>query len=201
MEKNKIKIIKGGRNLISLNVLLIDNGSDTLNDYLALLSNHKVEIISFRDISTCDFEKYQLIILSDGHSLNVSENFSEINLIRNISIPMIGICYGFQILCFTYGAKIIKLSKKSEGLVGIISDVNHMIFQDKNNFIVSEKHQFAIRNIPAELFCLAHSKDGCEIVEVRGKKQFGFQFHPENNNSQDEGRKIFNNLIKYIVGL
>jgi anthranilate/para-aminobenzoate synthase component II len=201
MEENIINSTKGGDILIGLRVLLIDNGSDTLNDYLTLLNKHKVKTISFRDIATCDFRNYQLIVLSDGHSLSVSKNIDEINLVRHISAPVIGICYGFQVLCFAYGAKLVELPEKREGLVKVVPEVEYPIFQDKKDFIVSEKHRFAVQNIPATLSCLARSKYGCEIVQVKGKQQFGFQFHPENNNTQNEGREIMDNLIRFIFDI
>lgn len=189
---------KGGDFLTGLRVLLIDNGSDTLNDYSTLLGKHEVETISFRDIATCDFRNYQLIVLSDGHSLNVSKNIDEINLVRHISAPVIGICYGFQILCFAYGAKLVELSEKNEGLVKVIPEIQHPIFQDKEAFFASKKHRFAVQNIPETLSCLARSKYGCEVIQVKEKQQFGFQFHPENNDSQNEGREIMDNLIRFI---
>jgi anthranilate/para-aminobenzoate synthase component II len=198
MEKNITNSKKGGDILTGLKVLLIDNGSDTLDEYLTLLNKHKVKTISFRDIESCDFSRYQLIVLSDGHSVNVSKNIDEINLVRRVSIPVIGICYGFQALCFAYGAKLVELSEKREGLIKIIPEIKHPIFPRHESFLASEKHRFAVQSIPETLSCLAQSQDGCEIVQVKGKQQFGLQFHPENTNSQNDGKKIFNNLVKFI---
>lgn len=198
MKENIINLTKGGDILTGLHVLLIDNGSDTLDDYLTLLNKHKVETISFRDIATCDFKNYQLVVLSDGHSLNISKNIDEINLVHCISVPVIGICYGFQILCFAYGAKLVELAEKCEEIVRVVPECNHPIFQDKDAFFVSEKHRFAVQNIPATLSCLARSKYGCEVVQVKEKQQFGFQFHPENNDSRNEGREIMDNLVRFI---
>ncbi len=187
------------RNILpKLKVLLIDNGSDALGDYLTLLNNHKIKTISFQDIETCDFSNYQLIVLSDGHSINVSKNIDELKIIHKTSIPVIGICYGFQLLCHAYGTKLVELPKRRKGLIKIIVETKHLIFQNQNDYIVSEKHRFGVNNLPETLVCLAHSVDGCEIIQVYGKKQFGLQFHPENINPQNEGAKIFNNLIKFI---
>ncbi|MFA6252871.1 MAG: gamma-glutamyl-gamma-aminobutyrate hydrolase family protein [Patescibacteria group bacterium] len=187
------------RNIASVNVALIDNGADSLSEYVTLLTGYKVRNIMFQDIKNCDLNDCQLIILSDGHSLNASENIDEIELIRNTSIPVIGICYGFQVLCYAYGAKLVKLSQKREGLVKITAKARHSIFQNKNDYTVSEKHRFGVQEIPETLVCLASSIDGCEIIQVQGKQQFGFQFHPENISPQNEGMEIFNNLVRFIL--
>lgn len=184
----------------TLNIVLIDNGADASGDYIKLLGGHNVKQISFRNIKSCDFSNCHLVILSGGHSVNVSENIDEIEFIRKTAIPIIGICYGFQMLSFVYGAKIIELPEKRDGLARIVSKVNHQIFQGKKKFLVSEKHKFAVQDIPEKLTCLAYSEDGCEIIQVKGKQQFGLQFHPENGDYRNEGRHIFNNLVNFIFG-
>jgi anthranilate/para-aminobenzoate synthase component II len=186
------------RNVVPINVVLIDNGADSLNEYVTLLAGYKVRNIMFQDIKNCDLNDCQLIILSDGHSLNASENIDEIELIRSTSIPLIGICYGFQVLCHVYGAELVKLSQKREGLVKITAKARHSIFQNKNDYTVLEKHRFGVQKIPETLVCLARSIDGCEVVQVQGKQQFGLQFHPENISPQNEGKEIFNNLVRFI---
>ena len=138
------------------------------------------------------------MVLSDGHSLNVSRNTNEIQLVRNLSVPVIGICYGFQILCFSYGAKLIELSTKREGLVRIVPNINHPIFEERMNFLAYEKHRFAVQHLPSEFACLARSEDGCEVVHVQGKQQFGLQFHPEIADPQNQGKEIFFNLLRFI---
>lgn len=186
------------RGISSINVVLIDNGADSPSAYFTLLANYQVRKIMFQDIKNYDLNDCQLIILSDGHSLNASENIDEIELIRNTSIPLIGICYGFQVLCHVYGAELVKLSRKREGLLKITAEAKHSIFKNKNDYIVLEKHRFGVQKIPETLTCLASSIDGCEIIQVQGKQQFGLQFHPENINPQNEGREIFNNLVRFI---
>lgn len=184
--------------LSKLEVLLINNGSDSLCEYLTLLIKHSVKIISFQEIKDCDFDKFQLIVLSDGNSINVSKNINEINLVLGTSVPVIGICYGFQLLCYAYGAKLVELPKKREGMINIIAKTRHPIFRDQNDFIVSEKHRFGVKNIPETLVCLADSIDGCEFIQVRNKNQFGLQFHPEKTTLQNDGMKLFNNVIQYV---
>jgi anthranilate/para-aminobenzoate synthase component II len=197
-EYNRSILKKEGVVLPELNFLLIDNGSDSTNDFLALLTNYKVDVVSFKDINQVNLNLYQLVVLSDGHKLNIGKNTDEIKLIQNASVPIIGICYGFQILCFSYGADLVELETKREGLIKIVPNAIHPVFKDRKSFLAYEKHRFGVQRLPSSLSCLAKSEDGCEVIQVKGKRQFGLQFHPEISNPKNEGKEIFLNLIKFI---
>lgn len=200
MEKDddKLNILEEDNILAGLNILLVDNGSSSLDDYYILLKGYNVEKVFFQDISNFEFESYHLVILSDGRALSVDKNIKELEFVRKTSIPVIGICYGFQVLCLAHEAELMRLSNKRTGLVEIIPENSHCIFDGKKSFFVFEKHRYAVDDLSSKLVCLARSEDGCEIIQVRGKKQFGLQFHPENNNPPNQGGDIFNNILKFI---
>jgi GMP synthase-like glutamine amidotransferase len=54
-------------------------------------------VLPLSELDKQDIAGYQLIVLSDGHLVSAHKNNSELELMKSTNIPMIGICYGFQL--------------------------------------------------------------------------------------------------------
>ena len=92
--------------------------------------------------------------------------------------PLLGICYGAEILALTLGGTIKKMSTSRHGL--------HEIEITKNNPICSgkiqgfESHSYMVSKLNSSFTQIASSAD-CkfEIFQYDNKNIFGTQFHPE----------------------
>jgi len=182
-----------------LNLLLVNNGSDSLSDYYDMLSGHTVNTVLPNELRGLILDNYDLIVLSDGFSINVKDNDQEIQLVKHAKIPLIGICYGFQLLCYVYGSDLLELDQRRDGVVKIFPKEEHPIFSGKDHFLVFEKHKYAVKNVSSGLICLANSEDGCEIVQVRDELQFGLQFHPERKDENPDGGLLLTRLLDHIA--
>lgn len=188
-----------------INTLLIDNGSDTLLEYIELLDMCNISILHWKDITENCFNGFELIILSDGNQISVNKNTKELTLINSCTIPIIGICYGFQILCFNYGMKISLLSQRNNGNNFITVLTEHPMFSGQRNFNSMEKHKYGVEILKNDkndnIIYHASSLYGLEIMEVKEKFQYGFQFHPEIEYSRNMGGIILKKLISWLFNL
>ncbi len=183
-----------------MRTLLIDNSTRLLDELVALIGG-EVIVKSIDSVLLDDSIDVDLIVLSGASHLSpVIKNDQRLSIenqiIKNAHIPIIGICYGCQVIAHTYGAEIVKVQNGEEKLVKISVITPDEIFGDKNEFEVFEAHHYVIKNVPESLVILAESDHGIEIFKHSTFPIYGLQFHPEHVIDHNEGKEIFKNIIK-----
>jgi GMP synthase (glutamine-hydrolysing) len=117
--------------------------------------------------------------------------------LRDCECPVLGICYGCQILAQIFGGAVSTLKEmvKNERLtLNWKTDENSGIFSDVDNLEVFAEHKDFISEIPPGFTVLCQKKEIPYIMYDRDRKMFGMQFVPEQS---DERSKI---LLKRFVG-
>ena len=113
-------------------------------------------------------------------------------------IPILGICYGLQLIAKLYGGKIKSSKKKREfGRAFIFkkkrSELTKNFFKNKSSVWMS--HEDAVVKLPKNFQVIAYTKDSrLTIIENKKKKIYGVQFHPEITHT-DNGKQIFKNFL------
>lgn len=185
-----------------MKILTIDNGSSYLEKLKSLVSNHSQTIKTYSEIVLTDKNDFDLIILSGGHSFPVvgheSDFAKEINLIRTTSTPILGICLGFELIAYSYGAWLEKLDSKENKVLELYPTVEDPIFKNLDHIKVFENHRWVITKESDKLIGLAMSKDGIEIIKHKQKLIYGFQFHPEMFDDKTQGDELFANFMKIV---
>ena len=95
--------------------------------------------------------------------------------------PLLGICYGAEILAITLGGTIKKSDKRVKGEETVVVENKNEICDGEMG--VTESHKYEISQLGSEIHNLASSKS-CkyEIVKHNSLNIFGTQFHPEMSN-------------------
>lgn len=185
-----------------MKVLLVDNGTSYLPNLQALTTDYRVDTIPYTQLSSFPLDNYDLIILSGGHQFSVigheDKFISEINLIKNTTVPILGICLGFELIGHAYGAKLSKLKAKEINILSINPHAVNPLFTGIESFEVYESHRWVIADPGDNLIALASSKDGIEIIKHKDKLIYGFQFHPEMFLESTVGDELFANFIKIV---
>jgi len=145
------------------------------------------------------FENIKGIILSGGPSTVTKNKFQTIpKYIFKKKIPILGICYGLQLIAKLFGGKIKSSKKKREfGRASLFKRKSSLL---TSNFFNSSKsvwmsHEDAVIKMPKKFNLIAstrHSK--FTIIENTKDKIYGVQFHPEVTHT-DNGNKIFKNFL------
>ncbi len=138
------------------------------------------------------------IILSGG-----PQNLSDSNALRadkkiyDLGIPILGICYGLQLMAYELGGKITAGKKREYGrtLVSLTSP-SPMFRGLTGREETWMSHGDQVTKIPTGFQVIAKS-DNCPIAAIANdaKKMYGLQFHPEVVHTKN-GMKMLDNFLK-----
>ncbi len=187
-------------------IIVVDFGSQ----YTQLIIRRIRELGVFAEISTPkDFKKIENfnfikgIILSGGPSTVTKLNFPSISVKKyEKKIPILGICYGLQLLTKLYGGKVKANKNKREfGKVVIHKKNSSKLLKNffiKNRQQVWMSHQDAVIKIPKSFKRIASTKNSFNtVIEDSKKKIYGIQFHPEVTHTTN-GKVLLKNFIFLI---
>ena len=192
----------------SLNkILIIDFGSQFTQLIARRIRELGVfsEIVSHKKVKKKNILKENIngIILSGG-PLNVYENnkFNFDKKILQLKIPILGICFGHQILSKELGGKVKKSNHREFGLAEIKKISNSLLtqnfFDKKNISNVWMSHADQVSRMPKSFKIIASSKHSkLAIIEDHKLKFYGVQFHPEVTHT-NKGKILLKNFLFLI---
>ncbi|WP_415278559.1 glutamine-hydrolyzing GMP synthase [Candidatus Pelagibacter sp. Uisw_094] len=163
------------------------------------------EIVSHKKIKITQITKDNIagIILSGG-PLNVYENdkFKFDKKILKLEIPILGICFGHQILSKLLGGKVKKSKHREFGLATINKVSNSILtknFFNKNNTSnVWMSHADQVSKMPKNFKVIASTKNSkLTIIENIKDNFYGVQFHPEVTHT-NKGKILLRNFVFLI---
>ena len=119
--------------------------------------------------------------------------------IFNLGIPILGICYGMQLMTYMLGGNVERADKREYGVINVNIDNNSKLFRNLNNMnpcLMS--HTDFVEKLP-EGFTKIASTENCKIaaMENEEKNLYGIQFHTEVNDTEN-GIEIIKNFIYNI---
>lgn len=184
-----------------MKTLLIDNGS-TLTKKLGELSPGDEVVVSYNEIPD-DLSAYSLILLSGSSEFPVFGNedkfASELNLIKSINIPVVGICLGHELIAHAFNSSLTKLNEQHVGMTTVEVVEKHSMFKDKGSFSVYENHRYGVTEVSNELVTLAKTEHAIAVIKHREKPIYGFQFHPEHHVEKQFGDEVFLTLFQELI--
>ena len=164
----------------------MDNGSIYTKNLIDFLSEKKVKfaIQKADDVNLSDIQKFYSFILSGRRTNDREMNAINSKIIKHAvseKKPLLGICYGAEILAITLGGTIKKSDKHVRGEETVVVENKNEICDGEMG--VTESHKYEISQLGPEIHSLASSKS-CkyEIVKHNSLNIFGTQFHPEMSN-------------------
>ena len=119
--------------------------------------------------------------------------------IFNLGVPVLGICYGMQLMTHALGGDVQRADKREYGVTEVKINNNSELFkgfESTNNFLMS--HTDFVAKLP-EGFVNIASTSHCPNAAMENveKKFYGIQFHPEVNHSEN-GTEVLKNFIYNI---
>ncbi len=137
------------------------------------------------------------IILSGGPSSVYDDNSPQIsNQLFRLDIPILGICYGMQLLIKVYGGEVGSSKNREYGNAILNHDGLSKLFYNVNNLTkVWMSHGDYLKKKPEGFTVDAITKDNVPAaISSKDKRKYGIQFHPEVTHSK-EGDKIIKNFV------
>jgi GMP synthase-like glutamine amidotransferase len=127
----------------------------------------------------------------------------EMDLVRKAKFPILGICYGHQIIGSAFGAPMRDLGQMLRRFEKVSIVRKHPLFDGlPSDLVVAESHRQELTTVPDEFHHLAQSTTSkVEAIVHQSKPIYGVQFHPErSNDDHPHGRMIIQNLLRQIRG-
>ena len=186
-------------------ILIIDFGSQFTQLIVRRIRELGVfsELISHKKIKSSQIKSNIKGIILSGGPLNVYQLNNNLfdNKILKLGIPVLGICFGHQILSKFNGGKVKQSKHREFGLANIHKRNNSQLiknFFNKKSKKVWMSHADQVTKLPKTFRVVASSENSkFAIVESKITKFFGVQFHPEVTHTEN-GKKIISNFIFLI---
>ena len=121
--------------------------------------------------------------------------------IFELGIPILGICYGSQLMAYTLGGEVKTAPVSEYGRTETTVDRSSVLFRDvEENTVVWMSHTDYIAKAPEGFRVTAHTPV-CPVaaMECPERKLYAVQFHPEVMHTR-EGQKMLRNFVYDVCG-
>ncbi|MDO5302096.1 MAG: glutamine-hydrolyzing GMP synthase [Tissierellia bacterium] len=121
--------------------------------------------------------------------------------IFELGIPILGICYGMQLVAKALGGQVVESNKREFGKTETSFDTSSPLFEGMDvEQITWMSHVDFVKELPQGFRTVA-TTDNCPVAAMEDgeRKFYAVQFHPEVNHTE-HGRDIFRNFLFNICG-
>lgn len=156
------------------------------------------ELIHPTDLDLKNLSHIKGIILSGGPASVYEEGAPTLDAkLFSLGIPVLGICYGMQLMSHLLGGTVEHKEQKEFGLANIQINLDNPLTKDlPESFSVWMSHGDAVTKLPKGFVSTAFSESTpYTIIKHEEKHLYGFQFHPEVRNTSF-GYEMLDGFIK-----
>jgi GMP synthase (glutamine-hydrolysing) len=142
------------------------------------------------------------IILSGGPSSVYDDRAPKCDPeIWKLGIPVLGVCYGMQLMVKQLGGEVVKAKKAEYGKAELsIDDPTDLLTNVEEGTTMWMSHGDSCERLPAGFELLAHTDNTpCAAIAEHQRKLYGVQFHPEVVHSIG-GTALIRNFVYHICG-
>ena len=142
------------------------------------------------------------IVLSGGPASVYEDNSPRCDKrILTLGIPVLGICYGLQLMVQVLGGKVKATNKREFGKTELrVADKSDLLSNVTSRTNVWMSHGDCAESLPIGFEVIA-SSESCDLAAIRNTSErlYGVQFHPEVAHT-DQGMEIIRNFVITICG-
>lgn len=176
-------------------ILIIDCKSEKVSDIKNILDNNMIDnkVVPLDSLESFDISSFSGIIISGG-PFKLEESKSKFEFIKTFNRPVLGICFGHQIIGLVYGSDHFGTDRiKDSQKINILEKNNLFLGLDNVEEFIQD--HFEHITLPEDFILLANS-NLCDVEAMKHKNKFlyGVQFHPEV--SGKVGEKVLLNFCK-----
>ena len=198
---SQLESVKLGRQI----VVILDFGSQYSELIARRIRETQVysEVISYRTTAAQLKEiNPKGIILSGGPSSVYDDRAPKCDPeIWNLGIPVLGVCYGMQLMVQQLGGEVVKAKKAEYGKAELLIDnPTDLLTNVETKTTMWMSHGDSCEKLPTGFELLAHTENTpCAAIAHHQRKLYGVQFHPEVVHSIG-GIALIRNFVYHICG-
>ncbi|MFH1701569.1 MAG: aminodeoxychorismate/anthranilate synthase component II [Candidatus Zixiibacteriota bacterium] len=155
-------------------ILIIDNNDSftaNLEHLIAGFTGIKPDILPYSRITNCDFNIYDLVVISPGPGR--PSDYPYYRILMQSGVPVLGICLGMQIMAEYFGGEVGRLA-------GCIHGRAEKIMFDSQEFEVARYHSLYIKRLTKCFEVICENSNGVPLgIRHKDLPIIGYQFHPE----------------------
>lgn len=157
-------------------------------------------------VSSAAWKGFDGVVLSGSYEMlsqpRTQTKFSrELELARASDVPLLGVCFGHQLLGQAFGSTVVRASKPSLGYYEAEVLKKNPLFDELGPKVsVYESHHEVVSFLPRDFLQLARSR-ASEVCAMQHSRLplFGVQFHPERNSpDKPDGDRIISNYVRTV---
>ncbi len=181
-------------------ILILDFGSQ----YTQLIARRVRELNVYCEIHP--FSKFELtedvkgVILSGGPCSVLDDGSPDLNIKELNGLPILGVCYGAQLLVKKYGGTVAKSDHREYGRANLKHvDAHHDLLKEVEiGSQVWMSHGDTITQLPDTFKLIADTETiPVAAFKIEGSNNYGIQFHPEVTHTT-QGKAILRNFVVHI---
>ncbi len=188
---------------MSQQILILDFGSQ----YTQLIARRVRELNVYCEIHP--FNKIPTItpdikgVILSGSPCSVRENGApDVNLKALGSVPVLGVCYGAQLIAHQQGGNVLPSTIREYGRAKLttLDQHNPLLKEMSLDTQVWMSHADTIAAVPDSFQVIASTPSvAVAAYQVKGSQIYGIQFHPEVTHTV-EGKNLLRNFVVHICG-
>ncbi len=176
-----------------MRTLIIDNylpNAPQMQNLYKIVNDAAVHTVEVHDHTSLtgieELKNYDAFVLSGSQSMlseagTLDQYAKEMDILRGIQKPVLGICFGHQLIAAAFGEKIQKMAKKLDGyfIVHRLSD-DELFENIPEYFFAKQSHLEYVVEVPYDFTKIAESPS-CSIEAIKHYQLpiYGIQFHAE----------------------
>ncbi len=138
-----------------------------------------------------------MILTGGPHSVYDASSPHTVRELFELGIPILGICYGMQLMAYTLGGEVKACGVSEYGTIdAVYDDPSCALFKDLElNTVTLMSHTDYVARMPQGFRAVAHTAD-CPIAAMCDEQKglYAVQFHPEVERTR-EGTKLLHNFL------
>lgn len=160
----------------------------------------------YRELQYMGVERFDGMVLSGSEAMlsqptSQREYASVMNVIRRYKKPILGICFGHQLIGSAFEGRVKPLGKKIEGFRKVRLIRKDKLFEGlPESFEAAESHSEIVESVMPDFIHLAEAEEyPVEAFRHKVLPIYGVQFHPERSTEEHPlGMKVISNFIRIV---
>ena len=180
-------------------VLVLDFGGQYNQLIARRVREQKVyaEIRPYNKVSLAEIKNYKAVIFTGGPNSVYDEKSPHYDPeILNQGVPILGICYGDQLMAYMAGGTVTSAENSSEYGNTVVYVEKNELFEDvPTESVCFMSHTDYVKDAPEGFKIIAHTAK-CPVAGMcdESRKLYGVQFHPEVTHT-DYGKQMLRNFL------